>query len=60
MNNPSQNDHINASMESTTVHLTMPLEIDHIHPQPPQACFQFAAHRGSFQAVPDLALVIPH
>jgi hypothetical protein len=33
---------------------------DHIHPQPLQACFQFAAHGGCFQAVPDLALVIPH
>ena len=36
------------------------VEIDHIHPQPPQACFQLAAHRSGFQAVPDLALVIPH
>src|SRR5208282_5969265 len=36
------------------------VEIDRIHPQPPQACLQFAAHRGSFQAVPDLALLIPY
>ena len=36
------------------------VEIDRIHAQAPQAGFEFAAHGGSFQAVPDLALVIPH
>jgi len=36
------------------------VEIDRIHPQSPQARFQLAAHGGSLQAVPDLALVVPH